>query len=74
MIDRLIEFTQSRGEFLDLSSCLLGLAGQGLLTRVDLVQQEPVRVLPGHAGRQDGLEVPVNRRAITSLIAQYTRD
>ncbi|MEV6981177.1 DUF664 domain-containing protein [Sphaerisporangium sp. NPDC051017] len=28
----------------------------------------------GHASRQDGLEVPVSRRAITSLIAQYTRD
>jgi hypothetical protein len=28
----------------------------------------------GHAGRHDGAEVPVSRPAITSVIAQYTRD
>lgn len=27
-----------------------------------------------HAPRQDGVEVPVSRRVITLLIAQYTRD
>ena len=43
-----------------------------LLSRVDLVQQEPARVRRCHVIRHDGVDVPVSRRAITSVIAQYT--
>ncbi|MEV0975199.1 hypothetical protein, partial [Microtetraspora glauca] len=74
MIDRLVEFVQPRGEFVNPGACLFSLAGQGSFACVDLVQQRSARLVAGHAPRQDGLEVPVNRRAITSLIAQYTRD
>jgi hypothetical protein len=63
------------GELVDLGLGLLSLAGQGLLPGVDPVQQVPARVRGrGHAGRHDGADVPVSRRAITSVIAQYTRD
>ncbi|MBA2892358.1 hypothetical protein HNR30_003699 [Nonomuraea soli] len=30
--------------------------------------------MPAHAERQVGVAVPVNRRVIASVIAQYTRD
>jgi hypothetical protein len=43
--------------------------------RVDLVQQVPAGVRGrSHASRHDGADVPVSRRAITPVIAQYTRD
>ena len=69
--DLLVKFTEPGGELLDPGLGLPGLAGQGLLPRVDRVQQEPARVRRGHAAdRHDGTEVPVSRRAITSVIAQ----
>lgn len=42
---------------------------QGLLAGVDPIQEVPAGVSAGHAGRHDR-EVPVSRRAITSVIAQ----
>ena len=64
----------SGGELVDEGLGLPGLAGQCLLPRVDPVQQDPARARRGHASRHDGADVPVSRRAITSVIAQYTRD
>jgi hypothetical protein len=73
--DRLVQLADPGGELVDLGLGLPGLAGQRLLPRVDLVQQDPARVRGrGHASRHDGADVPVSRRAITSVIAQYTRD
>jgi hypothetical protein len=72
--DRLVQLAEPGGELIDPGLRLGRLAGQCLLPRVYLVQQEPARVRRGHAGRHDGVEVPVSRRAITSVIAQYTRD
>ena len=83
MIDCLVELAEPGGQVLHLGAGLLSLAGQGLLACLDLVQQHSARVLSGHQGtilvrchvpRQAGVQVPVSRRAITSLIAQYTRD
>ena len=69
------ELAEPGGELVDPGLGLLGLAGQCLLPGVDPVQQVPARVRGrGHAGRHDGADVPVSRRAITSVIAQYTRD
>ena len=70
------------GQVLDLGAGLPGLAGQGLLACVDHVQQQPARVrvrsrghpVRCHVPRQAGAAVPVSCRAITSVIAQYTRD
>jgi hypothetical protein len=72
--DRLVELAHPGGELADQGPGLPGFAGQCLLPRVDLVQQVPAGVRRGHAGRHDGVDVPVSRRAITSVIAQYTRD
>ena len=68
------EFAEPGGELVDPGLGLARLAGQRLLPRVDLVQQVPARVRRGHADRHDGADAPVSRRAITSVIAQYTRD
>lgn len=52
----------------------LGLRGDLLLPLLKAHQHRRQGQLPaGHAPRQE-VEVPVSRRAITSLIAQYTRD
>ncbi len=73
--DRLVQFAEPGGEFVDLGLGVTCFAGQCLLPGVDLVQQDPARVRGrSHAGRHDGVDVPVSRRAITSVIAQYTRD
>jgi hypothetical protein len=72
--DLLVKLAEPGGELIDQGLGLPGLAGQCLFPHVDLVQQEPARVARGHADRHDGMEVQVNRRAITSVIAQYTRD
>jgi hypothetical protein len=69
--DRLLEFAEPGGELADPGLDVGGLAGQGLLAGVYLVQQVPARVRGrGHASRHDGAEVPVIRLAITSVIAQ----
>ena len=72
--DRLLELAKPCGEFADPGLGLPGFAGQGLLPCVDLVRQEPARVRRGHADRHDGRDVPVSRRAITPVIARYTRE
>ena len=72
--DRLVQLAEPGGELIDPGLGLPGLAGQRLLPGIDLVQQVPARVCRGHVIRHDGVDVPVSRRAITSVIAQYTRD
>jgi hypothetical protein len=72
--DLLLELAEPGGELVDPGLGVVRLAGQGLLAGVDPVQQVPARVRRGHAGRHDRTDVPVSRRAITSVIAQYTRD
>jgi len=73
--DRLVELADPGRQLADLGAGMVRLAGQCLLPRVDLVQQEPARVRGrGHVTRHDRADVPVTRRAITSVIAQYTRD
>jgi len=72
--DRLVDLAEPGGELVDLGLGLARLTGQRLLPRVDPVQQVPTRVRRGHTARHDRTDVPVSRRAITSVIAQYTRD
>ena len=73
--DRLVELAEPGGELADPGLDLPGLAGKCLLSRFDLVQQVPAGLRGrGHAGRHDGADVPVSRRVITPVIAQYTRD
>lgn len=74
VIEVLVEFPQAAGQFLDLVSCLFDLAGQGILAGVDPVQPPHAGIRGVHAERQVGVEVPVSRRVITSVIAEYTRD
>ena len=71
---RLVKLAEPGGELVDAGLDVAGLAGQGLLPGADPVQQVPARVRRGHAARHEGTEVPASRRAITSVIAQYTRD
>lgn len=47
------------------------------LRLADLKLRQPgpeSQIVPAHAPRQGAVEVPVSRRAITSLSTQYTRD
>ena len=71
--DLLPDLAEPGGELVDPGLGFPRLAGQGLLAGVDPVQQVPAWVRRRHAARHDR-EVPVIRRAITSVIAQYTRD
>lgn len=76
MFGDLGESVQQRGQLHDL--LVSGLRFHGDLPLADLQtdQQgaEGLRRVAAHAPRQARAEVPVSRRAITSLIAQYTRD
>lgn len=72
--DRLADLAEPGSKPVDAGLDVAGLACECLLAGVDPVQQVPARVRRGHAARQEGTEVPVSRRAITSVIAQYTRD
>jgi hypothetical protein len=49
MTGRLAGLAEPGGQVVDHGAGLLGLAGQGLLACVDLVQQQPARVLSGHS-------------------------
>jgi hypothetical protein len=71
--DRLVDLAEPGGEIVNAGLDVGGLAGQCLLAGLDLVQQVAARVSRGHAARQEGAEATVSRRAITSVIAQYTR-
>ncbi|GAA5072751.1 hypothetical protein HNP84_009334 [Thermocatellispora tengchongensis] len=78
MLGLLAEFTEPRGQGVDVGLGLLDLAGQGLLAGIQPVQEPGsgigrAGIGPGHVHRQDGVE-GVRRRDITSVIAQYTRD
>lgn len=73
VLDLRVESVEACGEFLDPGPGLPGLGRQFLFVQVDTFQDRlDLRVL-GHASRQAGV-VPVSRRAITAVIAQYTRD
>lgn len=75
VLDVLVEVTQAGGQFVDLTTHLLGLSGQRLLAGVDPLQQPCSGIgVPADVSRQVGVEGPVSRRAITSVIAPYTRD
>jgi hypothetical protein len=74
MLRLLVQFAQSAGQFVDVRADLFGLGCDGLLACRDLVQRLSQHLRPGHASRQLGVLVPVSRRAITSVIAQWTGD
>lgn len=68
--DLLLELAEPGGELVDPGLGAGRLAGEGLLAGVDPVQQVPARVRRDHVTRQDRAEVPVIRRAITSVMAR----
>ncbi len=74
MIEVQVEVPQAGGQLLNPSLDLFDLAGQRLLAGVDPVQQPRAGIRRAHVVRQAGVEGPANRRLITSVIAQYTRD
>ncbi|GAA3485566.1 hypothetical protein GCM10018966_100990 [Streptomyces yanii] len=69
------EFVELCGQLRDLFPRLLGLRGDLSFPLLQPRQHCAERQLPaGHAVRQAGTAAPVNRRTVTAVIAQYTRD
>lgn len=69
------EFVELRGQLRDLFPHRLGLHGDLAFPLLQPRQHRAERQLAaGHAVRQAGTVAAVNRRSITAVIAQYTRD
>ena len=76
MLGGLGESVAQRGQLRDLLVSGLRFHSDLPLADLQTCQQGPEGLLwvAAHAPRQDGVEVPVSRRVITSLVAHYTRD
>lgn len=76
MLGGLGESVAQRGQLRDLLVSGLRFHSDLPLADLQTCQQgtEGLLRVVAHAPRQDGVEVPVSRRVITSLVAHYTRD
>ncbi|MGW0792621.1 hypothetical protein ACWD04_31485 [Streptomyces sp. NPDC002911] len=69
------EFVEPGGQLRDLFPYRLGLCGDLAFPLLQPCQHRAERQFPAtHAVREAGTVAPVNRRSITAVIAQYTRD
>ncbi|MGP4051514.1 hypothetical protein [Streptomyces sp. 2A115] len=68
-----VEFSELRGELVDLCLHQRGLVGHGLLAVIDPFEDR-LHGVRAHVSRQVSAVADVSRRVMTSVMAQYTRD